>query len=426
MKAVVWMMWAGVAGAAVVSVPVKASAFCGFFAAKADSELFNDASRVVIARDGDRTTVTMSNNFDGEVNDFAMVIPVPVVVEEEDIHLVEPAILDRVDRYSAPRLVEYFDPDPCYKPSRGCWLGPCAPAAQRPMATPGPQPKPTLGVRVERAFTVGEYDIQVLSAEQSDGLEMWLRREGYRIPRGASRVLAGYIKQNMRFFVAKVNLDEHARLGLQFLRPIQVTYTSPKFMLPVRLGTVNARGPQELFVYTLTPRGRVETTNYRTVKMPTGQEIPTTIKSQFGEFYQAAFTQQVEEHERRAVFVEYAWLVTPTGIKCDPCVEPPVPNQDLVTLGADWGPQIYFTRLHMRYDGDSFPEDLVFHETGDRRNYQARYVIRHPFEGEADCHKGRRYREDLETRQEKEAETLHTLTGWDVRGLNNRPFILVR
>ena len=71
---------------------------------------------------------------------------------------------------------------------------------------------------------------------------MWLRENGYRIPAGASEVLGSYLKQNMRFFVAKVNLTEQAKLGFSFLRPLQVAYESPKFMLPIRLGMVNADG----------------------------------------------------------------------------------------------------------------------------------------------------------------------------------------
>ena len=47
-----------------------------------------------------------------------------------------------------------------------------------------------------------------------------------------------------------------------------------KFMLPIRVGMVNAAGPQELFVYTLTRRGRVEATNFLTVKLPTGMDLP--------------------------------------------------------------------------------------------------------------------------------------------------------
>src|SRR5262249_61241693 len=105
----------------------------------------------------------------------------------------------------------------------------------------------------------------------------------------------GYLKQNMKFFVARVNLAEQARLGFTYLRPIQVAYESPKFMLPIRLGMVNADGPQELYVYTLTRRGRVETTNYRTVRLPTGVTLPVHVKDEFGRFYQAMFTEQVRK-----------------------------------------------------------------------------------------------------------------------------------
>ena len=99
-------------------------------------------------------------------------------------------------------------------------------------------------------------------------------------------MLGSYIKQNMRFFVAKVNLKEQAKLGFSYLRPLQVAYESPKFMLPIRLGMLNADGPQDLYIYTLTQKGRVETTNYRTVKLPTGMELPTFVKERVRTFLQ--------------------------------------------------------------------------------------------------------------------------------------------
>src|SRR5438552_12038367 len=132
----------------------------------------------------------------------------------------------------------------------------------------------------------------MLSAKESAGLETWLRDNGYRIPAGASAVLGSYLKQGMRFFVARVNLGEQAKLGFSYLRPLQVAYESPKFMLPIRLGMVNADGAQELFVYALTRKGRVETTNYRTVKLPSDLDLPVYVKeqSEFSKFYKAMFT----------------------------------------------------------------------------------------------------------------------------------------
>jgi hypothetical protein len=88
-------------------------AFCGFYVAKADTQLFNKASQVVLVRDGDRTVLTMANDFKGDPKEFAIVIPVPVVLQREQIHVGDRALVDHVDAYSAPRLVEYFDENPC-------------------------------------------------------------------------------------------------------------------------------------------------------------------------------------------------------------------------------------------------------------------------------------------------------------------------
>ena len=42
---------------------------------------------------------------------------------------------------------------------------------------------------------------------------------------------------------------------------------------------------------------------------------------------------------------------------------------------------VFLTRLHVRYDAAHFPEDLTFQETSDRSNFQARYILRHPWTG---------------------------------------------
>src|SRR3954452_10639045 len=98
-------------GAAVWNAPALL-AFCGFYVAKADTRLFNKASQVVLVRQGDRTVLTMANDFKGDPKEFAVVIPVPSVLQKEQIHIGEKALLDHLDADSVPRLVEYFDEDP--------------------------------------------------------------------------------------------------------------------------------------------------------------------------------------------------------------------------------------------------------------------------------------------------------------------------
>src|SRR5678815_22858 len=94
-------------------LPLPTFGFCGFYVAKADSKLFNKASQVVLVRDGRRTVLTMANDYQGDPKEFAVVIPVPTVIKKDAVQVIEKALLDHVDAYSAPRLVEYFDEDPC-------------------------------------------------------------------------------------------------------------------------------------------------------------------------------------------------------------------------------------------------------------------------------------------------------------------------
>jgi hypothetical protein len=105
---------AAIAACLVLLVATPAAwAFCGFYVSKADTKLYNQASQVIIARDGDRTIMTMANDYQGEVKDFAIVVPVPTVLGQEQVRIGEQKIIERLDEFSAPRLVEYFDSDPC-------------------------------------------------------------------------------------------------------------------------------------------------------------------------------------------------------------------------------------------------------------------------------------------------------------------------
>ena len=424
---------AAIAGLVVcLNQPLRA--FCGFYVCKADTKLFNRASQVVLVRDGDRTVLTMANDFSGTLTEFAVVIPVPTRIERGQIHVGDKALIDHLDAYSAPRLVEYFDEDPCVVRQFDAFRMALPASAQVAGEVARRERDKSLGVTIEAQYTVGEYDIVILSATQSTGLETWLKENGYRIPTGATAVLGSYIRQNMRFFVAKVNLKEQAKLGFSYLRPLQVAYESPKFMLPIRLGMVNANGPQELFVYALTRRGRVETTNYRTVKLETGTELPVYVKQEFPSFYKAMFSEQVRRSAGQAVFVEYAWDMG----WCDPCAADPLSRDELRQLGAFWLDEVppaaqgrfrslpvgaqgtFLTRLHVRYDNAHFPEDLVFQETADRDNFQARYVLRHPWKGSATCDAARQYRQELPARQEREAQALASLTGWGLAEIRNK------
>jgi hypothetical protein len=419
--------------AAVVLMSNMGYSFCGFYVAKADVKLFNKTSQVIIAKNGDKQTVTMSSDFEGDVKDFAMVVPVPVVLEEKDIRTVNQSIFGKLEDYSSPRLVSYYDETPCYVPRYDYDYGTEAlmsVADAAPMMRMTNVAEDTYHVTVEAQYEIGTYDILILSAKESGGLEAWLNDNGYKMPVGAKEVLDPYIKTNMKFFVCKVNLEKFANKGVVDLDPLQITYTSPKFMLPIRLGMANASGVQDLVIYMYSKIGRIETTNYRTSLIPTDFKVPLFVQNEFGEFYRDLYDKAWTREGKNTVFLEYAWEVSPNQTQfCDPCVGDPPMVTDLKEAGVDWltlasqdyhtqartyAGNVFFTRMHLKYDRAHFPQDLLFQETANKEKFQGRYIITHPASGDLSCEKGQTYIQDLSKRRWNELYTYQWLTGRDI------------
>src|SRR5437667_5116182 len=162
----------------------SARAFCGFYVARAATTLLNHASKVVLARNGERTVLTMASDVRGDLKEFAIVIPVPTVIRRDQIRIAETAAMDDLDAYTAPRLVEYWDEDPCApRPV----MMPMAAAALD--AAVKQRRADALGVSVEATYSVGEYDIVILAAQDSGSLLTWLDENGYKVPKAADAVV---------------------------------------------------------------------------------------------------------------------------------------------------------------------------------------------------------------------------------------------
>ncbi|MDQ3341140.1 MAG: DUF2330 domain-containing protein [Myxococcota bacterium] len=387
---------------------MAAEAFCGFYINGAGGEMFNNATQVVLMRHGTRTVLSMQNNYQGPPTDFAMVIPVPVVLKEADVKTLTKDVLAKVDAMSAPRLVEYWEQDPClqihYAEDRA--LNFAAPGAA---SAPEADSAGGYGVKIEAKFTVGEYNIVILSATESTGLDRYLRDQKYKIPDGAEPLLRPYVEAGSKFFVAKVDPKKVRFVnGQANLSPLRFHYDSDDFSLPIRLGLANAKDKQDLIVNILAPNQRYELANYKNVTIPTNLEVKDGVRKRFGEFYAALFDRTIEQNPG-AIVTEYAWDAS----SCDPCPGPMLDYGDFTTLGADVLAQdqgyggFVLTRLHARYGKDGAPNDLVFKKAepivGGREflvdgkkleersrpdgmnNFQGRYAIRHRWTGPVRC-----------------------------------------
>jgi hypothetical protein len=362
---------------------------------------------------------------------------VPVVLKKDDIKVVDQSIFQLLNDYSAPRLVEYWDQNPCenYRYDDNTKMAPLSAMSERSAMGNGAFKDKSLGVKVEAKYLVGEYDILILSAKESGGLKEWLTSNGYKIPETAEEVLDPYIKSNLKFFVVKVNEKEKQKLNNNFLRPIQISFNSPKFMLPIRLGMANADGDQDLIVYAFTRKGRIECTNYRNVEIVSNKNIPLFVQKNFGAFYGNLFTNQWNKEDKSVAFLEYSWDVSPQNYyHCDPCIATVPGEQELVQSGVWWlgnkdwndyndvdneeidngSKNVHFSRLHFRYNRRSFPQDLMFQVTPNTETFQARYVITHPATGSFDCIAGKKYLQELRLRRKKELRELTALTGTNI------------
>jgi hypothetical protein len=389
-------------------MPGAAQAFCGFYVTGADTSLYANATMVVLMRDGTRTVLSMQNNYQGPPEAFALVIPVPTVLKQDQVKTLPRDIFQRVDRLGAPRLVEYWERDPCLV------LPQSEATSSRGGVPTGAAADAGANVTVEARFAVGEYDVVILSANDSSALETWLVGNQYNIPSGAKDVLAPYVANGMKFFVAKV---DPARVtfanGQAALSPLRFNYDSQEFSLPVKLGLLNSQGTQDLIVSILA-KSRYEAANYANVLVPTNIRVQNDVRKDFASFYEALFAKVLEKN-KQAVVTEYAW----NAGSCDPCPTEPLSQTDLATLGADvtqnLGAQRGYvdytlTRLHYRYTKDSLGDDLIFKEAepivGGRgipdeqgelddgvqrgaaagvNNFQGRYVILHPWEKSLAC-----------------------------------------
>lgn len=409
------ILGAAIALAAVALSP-DVRAGCGFYTAPltaSGAALVNDADQVVLVRDGTRFALTMSTNYKGPAEDFAMIVPVPVVLKKEQVKTLSPEIFTHLEKMTAPRIVEYQEDDPCKEGKEGAQATKMAPGGAVG-ATGGGGGKGGYGVTVEAQFVTGEYEIVVLSAAESDGLERWLKDQKYKIPDGASAALDPYVKQQQKFVVAKVDSKKVHRdaQGAVVLSPLRFVYETQDFRLPVRLGLLNAPkgGKQDLIIYLLARGTRMETANLANVTIPTNVDVqPETIKA-FAGFYASLLDATLMSAKGPAAILEYAWPAHACG---SPCTDKPLDKAEIDKLGADEimadvpASQLVLTRLHTRFDQTSLKEDIVFHAAdpiagggeGDpgaesraasANTFQARYAVRHAWTGPIACANPRR------------------------------------
>lgn len=326
------------AAAAALTLTSPAEALPGFIAGKGSAPRVSNSTHVVLLEKGDHTVVTVWADYEGPLDHFAVVLPVPQDVSLAGVKTLKRDAVDHLDEISAPRFHEFWEKDPCepgeadqewerdlrVKDSAANFLG-----AGMPDVSGGQKLPPEMLLDFEPQFKDGEYSFSFVPKGQS--VQGYLQKKGLTVPAGAESRLEKYA--GMQMLVADVSTSQVELGGARraLLSPIRFATRQP-YVIPATLGLANSSGHQELVVYVLHPDKRFEVKNYDNVYPPTNVNVDMAVKERMGEFYAGVHDALLAKNPR-GVLVEYAW---PTIKHCgEPCPNAPLAIHELLSLGVD-------------------------------------------------------------------------------------------
>ena len=344
------------------------------------------STEVVLVRDAGITTMTIASRYDGPAQPFAMVVPVvDGAITSADVMPVSSEASLAIAVEDAPRLVEYWEQDPCGKYEEH---SPAKRTGPKVASRPADRARDAGGAPPTVAQAQAEYETVVTSGD----VTQWLMSQGYVVGADTAATLGRLTNANATFVVAKVDPTKlRLESGHASLAPLRVRFASPSFGLRVL-----AEG--DLVVHALGKRQRYEAVNRRDESIPTNLDVRATTKDDFDSAYDALLS-DVATRVPDIVVTEYAWSLD----GCDPCTGPMLSSKDKATLGADTTDDWVVTRLHLKNargelllgpappiaGGREFRDGTGAIERGTRvsasNQFQARYAIRHPWAGPIVC-----------------------------------------
>ena len=199
----------------------------GFFCI--DTPVDQNAERIIFTQNGDGTvSAYVQIEYTGAAPDFSWILPLPDVIDAEDVEVPE-------DAMAAFRELEVAT-DPVFIPPP---RPECADFISVAMAAP-------IGsVEVFASGEVGPYGFDVVGSEDPDALVSWLRDNGYRVTEAMEPLIDLYVEEQFVFLAMKLRPDQ----GAQDVEPVKVTYPSSQPMIPLRLTAVAANPDMAVMVW---------------------------------------------------------------------------------------------------------------------------------------------------------------------------------
>jgi len=231
-----------------------------FFRAK-EEQVGNSAEspnqRAFIIYDKNRETLVVQVKYQGDVNKFSWVLPVPSIPEENTIKTVNDSIFTHLHEQTQPKLFIYSGKSL----QRGSMEGGANADSEIFQDT---------NVNVWQNLQVGPYEINVISSPTSSALIDWLTEKGYDFPETANRIIEFYTQKNWYFVAVRVDVTNHLTKNSSTyqagLPAIKMTFKTEKPVFPLRISELTSAQENEIELY-VASKNRMICEGYNTIAM---------------------------------------------------------------------------------------------------------------------------------------------------------------
>lgn len=295
-----------VAVASALVGPVLADG-CFVFHWDKKTDINEPTQKAIIVYDAGREEMLLQVKYEGPLDEFGWLIPVPSLPTVEKGSM-EPFY--ELSQLTQPRISRVY--------------------AGRSLGTAGE----AAAVKVVEIKTVGAYEVGVLSAQDAGRLAQWLKNHGYTLPDGRGDVIDGYIRQGWYFIAAKIQLNSgddfkvvagrssnetaappqsrdlvQKQLSSGELHPLRISFDSPRCVFPLKISSVGGK-PSEVSLYVLAREPCLEKSIYDNAVQKVRQQMAEHDR-------QKASTEEMRHtaiHNQRALGLAFKmYTIAPRG-----------------------------------------------------------------------------------------------------------------
>ncbi len=200
------------------------------------------AEQIIFRQDGSNITTAVRIRYTGEAENFGWVLPVPNTPE---LSLGSDTLFSQLELATRPQFALSRSGEECDTDTN----------APTPLATPAASASDgggeADGVVVESQVTIGAFDAQVISGDDSQAVANWLAENNLDLSDRGAELLEPYVDANMKFVVLKLQND--ADVG--DIQPIILNYESDKPMIPIKLTAIAAEEDMGVLVWLISDQG---------------------------------------------------------------------------------------------------------------------------------------------------------------------------